>query len=309
VRKRISALLCAIAILGSTLCSAELIRPLNLGDTSFLDGLMFPQGTGWYFLGTSDLYWSSKFHDHNGKTICHSPKVLTAVEIAQFLYFDDPNQCLLGARPGVNLLMPIVASFNVRPQPNSLLLTQGSPGLGDVYLGGFLQWDPLMRNGKPFFGHRLELGCFFPIGNYDVTKALNPGTNTWSMSAYWAATLFLTEKWEASTRIQYLFYNSENHNTHIKAGRAFFFNLASSYEVAEKWRLGVNSYFLRQVSPSTARGKKIPHANEGVFAIGPGACYFVSENTTLILNYYAEVYAKNRFYGNRGVVLLNHFFR
>jgi hypothetical protein len=199
--------------------------------------------------------------------------------------------------------VPIV-SINSEPLPDN------GAGLGDVLVGPYLQWDPIMGEKGPIFMHRIELQTIWPTGKYDDEKALNPGSNFFSFDPYWAGTYFFTPKLTASWRVHYL-WNAENDDfgpVDAQAGQAIHANFAASYEVVEKkLRLGVNGYFFDQITDSEVNGANVSE-DERVFAIGPGALVSFSQNTHLFLNAYFETEAASRPEGERFVVRLVHRF-
>ena len=84
-----------------------------------------------------------------------------------------------------------------------------------------------------------------------------------------------------------------------QAGQAFHANLATVYEVIPKMlRLGVNSYYLKQVTSSEKDGVK-QSGKEQVFGIGPGAVFSFSQDAHLFFNAYFESNVENRPKGER----------
>ena len=299
---RLKATLAAAALLLLPLLStpaAAYDQPsVNLGFTSFLDGGP-PAGPGFYFTEYLQYYTADKLV--NGPP---NSSVDAWVSLNQFIY--QSNQALIGGgKWGVDLIVPIV-SLDSEPLPDN-----GS-GLGDILVGPFLQWDPIMGKNGPLFMQRIELQMIFPSGKYDENKALNPGSNFFSFNPYWAATLFVTPKLTASWRLHYL-WNAKNDEpfggaNDAQAGQAVHGNFAAAYEVVPKMlRLGVNGYFFKQVTDSQVNGSDVS-GKERVLAVGPGALLSFSQDTHLFLNAYFETNARYRPEGERYVARLVHHF-
>ena len=274
---------------------------VNLGFTSFLDGGP-PSGPGFYFSQYIQYWTSDEFKDSNGDRLLPTvaDEDLEAwISLSQFIYQSD-QALLFGGKWGLDVIIPIVGlDFSstlgaAGPQDNGT-------GLGDILVGPFLQWDPIMGPNGPRFMHRIELQLIFPTGKYDENKALNPGSNFFSFNPYWAGTLFITPKWTATTRIHYLL-NAENSDPNpalgandTQAGQAIHLNFATAYEILPKrLRLGVNGYYLKQVNDTQKNGVDIPDSKEQVFGIGPGAVYHFSKDVHLFINAYFESMAENR---------------
>lgn len=274
---------------------------VNLGFTSFLDGAP-PAGPGFYFTEYLQYYNADKLAD----LPIPNPKVEAFVSLNQFIYQSD--QALPGGgKWGLDVIVPIV-HLDSAPLPDN------GGGLGDILVGPFLQWDPIMGANGPLLFQRVELQMIFPTGKYTENDALNPGSNFFSFNPYYAATLFLSPKISVSGRFHYL-WNAKNSDPFVgfgandtQAGQAIHANLAGSYEVLPKrLRLGLNGYFLKQLSDSQANGQDVP-GKERVLAIGPGALLSFSQDTHLFINAYFESQAEFRPEGERFLLRLVHHF-
>jgi len=271
---------------------------VNLGFTSFLDGGP-PAGPGFYFTEYGQWYSSEKFTDKNSDKI--GPFKLDAwISLSQFIYQSN-QKVLFGGKWGMDVIVPVVA-FDL--DPKNAGLSDNNGGLGDVLVGPYLQWDPIMSTNGPVFMHRFEFQMITPTGRYNRDDALNPGSNFFSIDPYWAATWFLMPHWDMSWRIHYL-WNDVNDspgggaNT-LQAGQAVHLNFASDYEViAQHLRLGINGYYLKQVTDTKINGTAVPDRREQVFAIGPGFVWHISQNDHIFFNAYFEMAAENRPEGER----------
>jgi len=284
---------------------------LNLGFTSFLDGIP-PAGPGFYFQDYFMYYHADKFAGPNGDSIASpSPKVDIVANLFQGLYLSN-QKVLFGGKWGVDVIVP-VANFSLDQKATPL--SANNIGLGDMLIGPFLQWDPILGKNGPIFVHRFEFQLLLPTGRYNRNEAINQGSNVLSIDPYWAATVFLTPKWTTSWRLHYL-WNDENtdpwvmyHAGKIQAGQAIHLNFATEYEVIQKrLRLGINGYYLTQITDSKLDGVALADSREEVIGIGPGLLYSFSQNDHIFLNAYFEVGAKNRPEGQRIILRWTHHF-
>jgi anthranilate 1,2-dioxygenase (deaminating, decarboxylating) large subunit len=277
---------------------------VNLGFTSFMDGGP-PAGPGWYFAEYIQYYTADELVDYP------VPKtdVDAWVSLNQLIYQSD-QALLLGGKWGLDVIVPVVYLDADAAAPDN------AGGIGDVLVGPYLQWDPIMGSNGPRFMHRVELQMIFPTGKYDDDKALNPGSNFFSFNPYWAGTYFFTPKLTATCRAHYL-WNAKNDEPFkglpggiddTQAGEAFHANFALAYELMpKKLRAGINGYYLRQMSDSEWDGDSVS-GREQVLGIGPGALWSFSKDTHLFFNAYFESHVKNRPEGNRFNVRLVHHF-
>ncbi|MFC1495484.1 transporter [Thermodesulfobacteriota bacterium] len=302
------------------------LPPINLGFTSFMDGAP-PSGPGLYFTQYVQYWSSDEFLDAQGNN-AFPPAVgedLDAfISLSQFIYQSD-TEVMLGAKWGLDVIIPYVSLDLSYGTPGPFPQDNGS-GFGDLLIGPYLQWDPIMDENGPKFMHRIEFQCIFPTGKYQWDRELNPGSNFFSFNPYWAATLFFTPRFTFSTRIHYL-WNNENEDPNrgfsypgdpgdppiranrSQAGQAIHLNFASSYELLPRQlRIGINGYYLKQISETEMDRIDLPGSSEKVFAIGPGLLYSINADAHFFFNMFFEDSAENRPSGTRlNVRFVYHF--
>lgn len=310
------------------------LPPLNLGFTSFLDGGP-PSGPGFYYTQYLQYWASDAFRDGDGNELkapifgpYPGPPIglednleLDAwISLSQFIYQSD-QEVFAGGKWGLDVIVPWVHLELDTGQSN--FLTDNAGGFGDLLIGPYIQWDPIMTDNGPLFMHRIELQMIFPTGKYDDKHALNPGSNFFSFNPYWAATLFLTPQWTTSWRLHYL-WNDENEQPSrnfymdpatgefadaVQAGQAIHANFATEYEVVPKMlRLGLNGYVLQQITHSERNGRDMPNSKEHVFAFGPGLLFSLGPEDHIFFNYYHETWVENRPEGERFNLRYVHHF-
>ena len=313
--KRTRITLCICSLLAALLLVVPVQandQPLvNLGLTSFMDGGP-PAGPGFYATQYFYHYSADKITNSNGGTWIE-PDIGIFAGLLQFIYQSD-QELLLGGKWGLDLIVPI-AGFDLDPKGTPL--NSNSHGIGDIVVGPYLQWDPIMGDKGPKFMHRIEFQMILPTGKYDSTQALNPGFNFFSFNPYWAGTLFVTPKLTTSLRAHYLF-NAANDDPFVgipgapsefQVGQAIHLNFATAYEViAKRLRVGINGYYLKQITDDEADGQEVPNHREQALAFGPGALFHLNQNNHIFLNTYFETETENRTEGFALVLRLVHHF-
>ena len=293
-------------VLGTAPVQAYNLPAVNLGFTSFMDGGP-PAGPGFYFTQYLQRYTSEEFTDKNGNRLLPSAagEDLEAwISLTQFIYQSD-RAILLGGKWGLDVIVPFV-SLDLEYDTSGPFPQDNGSGFGDLLVGPYLQWDPIMGPNGPRFMHRIEFQFIFPTGEYDENRELNPGSNFFSFNPYWAATLFITPKWTLSTRIHYL-WNDENDDPNrqfagardSQAGQAFHLNFASAYQILPMLRVGINGYYLEQIDDLEVDGVEIKGTREQVLGIGPGLLWHISKDAHLFFNTYFESNTENRPEGER----------
>ncbi|NEX18268.1 MAG: phenol degradation protein meta [Halochromatium sp.] len=306
-----------LAALLSQPAAAYDLPSLNLGFTSFLDGAP-PSGPGWYAQQYLQFYRSARLKDADGdNALIPTPQGLRTAEVdaniglTQLIYQSD-QPLLLNGNWGLNLMLPY-ASLDLDPDNGPIQAS--SANLGDLLVGPYLQWDPIMGPNGPRFVQRVELQMIFPTGDYDADKAVNPGSNVFSFDPYWAATFFATPKWTLSWRLHYL-WNAKNNDPFrllgaddSQAGQAIHLNFATAYEVIpQRLRLGLNGYYLKEITDKRLNGKRISDSQEQVLGLGPGLVYHLSKHDHIFFNAYWETDAENRPEGSRFNLRYVHHF-
>jgi hypothetical protein len=323
------------AVLGSAILFFQLLLPaqtsqaydlpggINLGFTTFLDGGP-PAGPGFYFTQYFQYYRSRELLDSGRHELAfpHTYKLDTRVSLTQFIY-----QSTIGgpfdSKLGLDVIIPWVG---LDLSPGREPLRDNGSGIGDILIGPYLQWDPVMGEKGPRFMQRVEFQMIFPTGKYSDTKEINPGANHFYFNPYWSGTFFHTPRCTSSIRFHYL-WNAKNNDPpdaivaqyspqesdldvrDMKAGQAIHANVATAYElIANRLRVGLNGYFLKQLTDTKIDTDSVRGRKEQVFALGPGLVYHFSQESHLFINTYFEFEAKNRPEGTRlNLRFVQHF--
>lgn len=280
------------------------LPPVNLGETSFQDGIAFP---GWLVEETFVYYDADSFTDSKGRDIPGSNR-LTAIGAVTHVAWISSFR-LLGGVYGAEVLVPLsYLDFDTDFGPNGR-----ESGMGDLIVGPlFIQWTDSKLFGMPYF-HRFNLDFVLPTGEYRQSSPVNVGSNIYTFNPYYSFTLIPTDPLEISARLHYL-WCSENRDPFVglgaddtQPGQAAHVNFAASYEILKGIRLGINGYFLQQLTDDRIDGDEQAHSKERVLGIGPGLKY-TYERMSIYLNTYYETAAENRPEGFRGIFRLSMAF-
>lgn len=303
----------ALMLLGGALNAQAYDLPLlNLGSTSFYDGSPPPGGPGWYLNQYLSYSKADRFNDaHGNKLPLPKQQVEVFAPTTQIFYMAEPLGN--GAMPGINAVLTSLAYVDMDDGLGNAALN-AREGVGDLVLGPFLQLPTVMRaDGSPLLTHRVEADFILPTGQYDKNKSLSPGSNYWSFDPYYAATLWITRKWSVSGRFSYL-WNGKNSDaptsfgdvSSIQAGQALHANLTTQYALTDRFSVGLNGYWLKQITDTQVDGHDVSGRREKVWAIGPGAVYSFDRENMLTANVYFEQGAQNRSEGNKFVLNFLH---
>lgn len=283
------------------------LQTMNIGGTSFMDGYAKPMHM---FQISTDHYRADSFNNGNGDSITGDNNIEANVILLQWVNLTEYK--IGNAYYGWEVLLPIA---DVDPDTDIPFLNKGERGVGDLIISPFmLQWTDSTLFGKPYF-HRLNMIFALPTGDYGRNNDVNIGTNTWRFNPYYAGTLLLSAKWEASFRLHYL-WSSENDQPHstifsgisdIQAGSAFHMNYSVSYETSPGFRIGLAGYYLDQLSRDRIDGQSQVDSGEKFHGIGPGFMW-QRQDALLTVNSYIEFGAENHTEGYKLVVRYAWFF-
>lgn len=282
------------------------LPPVNLGETSFEDGIAYP---GWIGEEIVNYYHAGQANDSNGEKLPGSNKLTTFSATTHLAFLSKLR--LLGGYYGAEFLIPL-AHVESDANPGQNFRTQG---IGDLTVSPFvLQWNDQKLFGKPFF-HRLDLAVVLPTGQYDHNQPINIGNHIVSVNPYYSFTYYLTDKLELSARLHYL-WNSQNDEpfaglgaNSIQPGQAFHANFAVSYGILPDLRLGLNGYGLQQFTEDQVNGHGQPNSEERVLGIGPGLEWASrAAGISIYINSYFEFGAENRTEGTSVVFRVSKFF-
>jgi len=289
----------ASAVLTLTLLSPRVkaqqspsLPSVNLGDTSFLDGIAFP---GWVVELIGQGVHDNKTLSNTGQVVPQITNVNTGAALLHIAWL-APHPRILGAWYGTET---VLSAAYVDTGGHGI-----GQGLGDVTFAPIiLQWPKHTLFGMPIY-QRADFALSAPLGCYSPDRPVNIGNNAWDINPYYALTLYPAKRLETSWRVYYL-WNSTNHAPPVatgdnttQAGQAIHFNATASYEIVKHVYVGANGYYLKQITDARANGIALPNSREQIGGIGPGAVVNHGK-WFFFVNAYHEVGAENMTQGNK----------
>jgi hypothetical protein len=274
--------------------------PVNLGDTSFLDGLA---GPGFVAEQIGDAAHDGKITDSAGNAVPDAGAVNSISGLTHVAWLSPKK--ILGSWYGVEVVLS-AAHVNARP-------SGAADGLGNTTVAPLiLQW-PEHRVLGMAIDQRVTADFDLPTGQYSRTSAVNISTNAFTVHPYYSITAFPEKRIETSWRVHYL-WNSTNNDPPIttgaqstQAGQAIHFNATAAYNLHKGLWIGPNGYYLRQITDGKLDGVALHNSPEQVGAIGPGMVWNIGR-WFFYANGYQEFGARNRATGQKLVLRIEKTF-
>jgi hypothetical protein len=293
------------AVLGSSLLSAQaqthVAEPaLNLGDTSFLDGIA---GPGYVLEQIADGGHNGKVVDANGNTIPGTGSVNSVSGLTHFAWLSHKR--VVGAWYGMELVS--AAAYVDAGAAGK------AGGLGNQTVSPLiLQWPQLHFFHMPV-DQRAVVDFDFQPGHFSKSSAVSLTNNDFTVHPYYAITAHPTKRIETSWRVHYLWNSTDNAPplsagaSSTQAGQAIHFNATAGYNIYKGLWIGPNAYFLSQITDGRVNGVSVHDSPERVGAIGPGMVW--NRNKWFYYaNEYQEFGARNRATGQKLVLRVERVF-
>lgn len=271
---------------------------VNLGDTSFLDGVA---GPGWLIEEIADGGHYGTVVNGSGTPLPGSVNEISGqTHVAWF-----SNKRFAGGWYGVEVLDEAVdVDAGARGHAS------GAGAL--IFAPLILEWTQHRFLGMPV-EQRLCADFLFPASPYSRYQNVNVGSDTYAANPYYSVTIHPAKRIESSWRMHYL-WNSVNNAPPIstgyrstQAGQALHFNATAAYNIYKGLWIGTNSYYLSQITDGRIDGVATPNSPERVAAIGPGV-FVTGKHIAFFANEYHEFAAQNRATGSKLVLRVSRTF-
>jgi hypothetical protein len=298
-------LLCAVlgsGLLGQTvLAQMHVAEPaVNLGDTSFLDGIA---GPGFVLEQIADGAHDGTIVGASGNAVHGTGSVKSLSGLTHFAWLSHKR--IAGGWYGLEVV-GVAADVDAGAAGRAA-------GVGALTVSPFiLQWSEHRFLHMPV-EQRVDLDFELPVGGYSRSSGVNIGSNAFSINPYYAITAHPTKRIETSWRVHYL-WNSTNNAPPLstgyastQAGQAIHFNATAGYRAYKGLWIGANGYFLSQITDGRVNGVSIPNSPERVAAIGPGMVWN-RHKWFFYANQYEEFGARNRATGQKLVLRVEKVF-
>ena len=274
---------------------------VNLGDTTFLDGL---GGPGWVAETIGDGYQTGSVRGSFGATVPSAEGVNSISDLTHIAWISKAR--IIGGWYGSEV---VVTAAHVDAGNGG-----SSGGFGDLTISPFLLQWPEQKVWWLRIQQRADFDVDLPTGAYSQHSALNIGANNVRLEPYYAITAYPLRRLETSWRVHYL-WNYANKSPagplgaqSTQAGQALHLNATLSYNLPKCLWFGLNGYYLDQITNGRLNGIAVTGSPEQVGALGPGVLWNESSHWHFYANAYQEFGAKNRLEGHKLVLRIERSF-
>jgi hypothetical protein len=186
----------------------------------------------------------------------------------------------------------VLPTFNLNIHVNGL--SDRRAGIGDIVLQpamiGYSNQDHTLF---AYFTPDISL----KTGAYSTTNIVNPGRNVYAFMPNLNVTWFPKQNWELSAALTYE-VDSPNHATDYHSGNVGMFEYLLGYSITPKLQLGVQGYYLKQVTDDVQDGEVVGNRGQAI-AIGPQVVYHFAPHAGIVFKYQREFDVRNRPSGNK----------
>lgn len=171
-----------------------------------------------------------------------------------------------------------------------------SIGFGDVVVGGEIGWSAGNYHWSAYGS------VFFPVGDYELGRVANLGTNHWAFDTGMRFTYLNQDSGLELSGAAGFTFNLENQDTNYQSGTEFHFEAIGRQYLNETFFLGASGYYYEQIEDDTGLGARLGGFRGRVAGIGPlaGLTFPVDDTRrmTAEVRYVHEFAAQNRLEGD-----------
>ncbi|HVI49245.1 MAG TPA: transporter [Chitinophaga sp.] len=265
----------------------------NLGMANMQDGVS--PGPGLYYVHYLQIYQPQRLNDVKGRERHGVAEISSLLSMHQFIY--ESSVRVFGGNLAFSALLPVVklsaGKGGSAPSVN--------PGvIGGLIFGPVVQWSNRKLFGMAYW-HRVEVDLSAPLGAYNPQYDVNPSSRFYTLTGYYAFTLFPAKNFSISTRNNFN-YNFRKIGTDARSGMFYNINFSAEQRIVSTLRAEVAGYYLKQLAQDDFRGDHqyyqrtygISDTREQVLAIGPGISYVTKGGLAAELKVFFETAARNR---------------
>ncbi|NSL87280.1 SphA family protein [Chitinophaga solisilvae] len=291
-------LLLLLGITAAGLAQDPVLPAANFGMANIQDGVS--PGPGLYYVQYLQIYQAREWRNAHGEQQEDAAGISSLLSMHQLIY--ETNRKVLGGNLAFSALLPVVklssSGGNHAPTIN--------PGvIGGFIFGPVIQWSDRKLLGLSYW-HRAEIDLAVPAGAYNTQYAVNPSSRFFTLTGYYAFTLFFTKDLSVSMR-HHVNYNFRKIDADTRAGMFYNMNYSLEQRIAGSLRAAVAGYYLRQFTQDDYRGDRhyyqrtygIADTREQVLGIGPGISYVTKGGLAAEAKVFFETAARNRTAGVR----------